>query len=177
MRSVLISCLLWTGALVVLSTPGWAQDHSSDTTDRDSIERLTRVETRLDEGLKRLEDSITQLREDLSLQNQQLREDMQQLREDLSLQNQQLREDMQQLRADMNKQNEQLHDRLGNFMLLFTSIISVIGVILASIIGFTGRERKEARTERSELADIRAVLHALAQRDENVAAALKQFNL
>ncbi len=91
------------------------------------------------------------------------------IREDLSLQNQQLREDMR--NSGPTKQNEQLHDRLGNFML--TSIISV----MLSAASSTGRERKEARTERSELADIRAVLHALAQRDENVAAALKQFNL
>ncbi len=159
MRGLLLTCLLWTGALVALPASGWAQDNATDAAGHETIERLTRVETRLDEGLKRLEGSITQLREDLSLQNRQLREDMQQLR------------------ADMNKQNEQLHDRLGNFMLLFTGVISIIGVILASIIGFTGRERKGARTERSELADIRAALHAWAQRDENVAAVLKQFNL
>ena len=159
MRGVLLTFLLWIGALVVLPAPGWAEDSSVDAADREIIERLTRmetrldgldtglvrVETRLDEGLKRLDDGIRQLRE------------------------------------DMNKQNEQLHDRLGNFMLLFTGVISVIGVILATLIGVGNRDRKAtpstSQAERDSLENIRAALHALAQRDENVAAVLKQFNL
>ena len=64
MRGFLITCLLWVGALVALPAPGWAQDGSGDATDREIIERLTRVETRL-EGL---EENIKQFREDLNNQ-------------------------------------------------------------------------------------------------------------
>ena len=152
MRRVLLTCLLWAGALVALPAPGWAQDRSSDAIDREIIERLgrietrldglatrlVRVETRLDEGLKRLEGNITQL-----------------------------------------------HHRLNDLRSIFIGVISVIGVIIAALIaaliGVVIRDRKTtppaSQPERDSLENIRAALHALAQRDENVAAVLKQFNL
>ncbi len=142
--------------MFVLPAPGWAQDRSSDATDREIIERLVRMEThldgmdtrltrvetrldglevRLDEGLKRLEGSITQLREGIS-------------------------------------------SRLDSFLFIF---IGIVGVIIAALIGVLVRDRRtpplSAQPERDSLENIRAALHALAQRDENVAAVLKQFNL
>lgn len=105
-------------------------------TEREIVERLTRLE----EGQRRIEDSlraeirantdaVNQLREDMKLQNQQLREDMReqnrqlrddvnaqikQLREDMKLQNQQLREDVtvqiKQLREDVTVQIKQLRE-------------------------------------------------------------------
>ena len=120
MRGLLIICLFWAGALVALPAPGWAQDRSSDATDREFIERLgrigthldgmdtrlARVETRLDglevrlgEGLKRLEGSITQLREDIS-------------------------------------------SRLDSFLFIFIGIVGFIGVIIAALIGVLVRDRR-----------------------------------
>lgn len=159
MRGLLLTCLLWAGALAVLPAPGWAQDGSVDTIDREIIERLDRIETRLDgldtrltrvetrldglegrldEGLKRLEGSIKQLREDIS-------------------------------------------SRLDSFLFIFIGVIGFIGVIIAALIGVLVRDRRtpplSAQPEHDSLENIRAALHALAQRDENVAAVLKQFNL
>ena len=152
MRRVLLTCLLWAGALAVLPAPGWAQDSSGDAIDREIIERLdrietrldgldtrlVRVETRLDESMRRLEGSITQL-----------------------------------------------HHRLNDLRSIFIGVISVIGVIIAALIAalisVVIRDRKttppSSQPERDSLENIRAALHALAQRDENVAAVLKQFNL
>ena len=59
MRALLLTCLLWTGALVLLPAPVGAADSPAASADREIIERLTRMETRLDG----LEDSIKQLRE------------------------------------------------------------------------------------------------------------------
>ena len=138
MRRLLPTCLLWTGALVFLPAPVGAADSPVTSADREIIERLTRVETRLDgleEGIKQLRADMTrqnqQLREDMTLQNQQLRADMtrqnQQLREDMQLQNQHLREDMQQLREDLNSQLDRhfqlILGVLGAFTLMFVSIL------------------------------------------------------
>ena len=68
----------------------WAVEPAPALSDREIAERLTRLETRLDEGLQGLRADIQQLREDMNRQNQQLRADMderyQQLREDMNLQ-------------------------------------------------------------------------------------------
>ena len=73
--------------LLLLPSPLWAVEAAPALSGREIAERLTRLETRLDEGLKALRADIQQLREDMNRQNQQLREDM-------NRQNQQLREDM-----------------------------------------------------------------------------------
>ena len=79
--------LRWVVVLLLLPSPLWAAEAAPALSDREIAERLTRLETRLDEGLKALRADIQQLREDMNRQNQQLREDM-------NRQNQQLREDM-----------------------------------------------------------------------------------
>ena len=185
MRGLLLTCLLWTGALAVLPASGWAQDGSSDAADREIIERLTRVETRL-EGL---EDSIRQLREDMQLQNQQLREDMQlqnqQLREDMQLQNQHLREDMQQLREDLNHQ-------LDRHFQLILGVLAAFTLMFVSILGFAIWDRRtlvrpfadkvtsledDLATKGRRLDVILDALRSLGQRDERVATILKRLNL
>ena len=189
MRGLLLTCLLWTGALVLLPAPGWAADSPVTSADREIIERLTRVETRLDglavrldEGLKRLEDSIKQLREDLTLQTQQLREDMnrqdQQLREDMHIQNQQLRED--------------LNRQLDRHFQLILGVLAAFTFMFVSILGFAVWDRRtmvrpfadkvksledDLSTKGRRLDVILDALRSLGQRDERVAAILKRLNL
>ena len=174
MRRVLLTCLLWTGAQFVLPAPGWAQDRSVDAADREIIERLTRVEMRLDG----LEDGIRQLREDMTLQNQQLREDMQ-------LQNQHLREDMQQLREDLNHQ-------LDRHFQLILGVLAAFTFMFISILGFAVWDRRtmlrpvvdkvksledDLSTKGRRLDVILDALRSLGQRDERVAAILKRLHL
>ena len=192
MMGLLLTCLLWTGALVVLPAPGWAQDRSSDAASREIIERLTRVETRLDG----LEDSIRQLREDMNTQNQQLRTDMQQLREDMQIQNQQLREDMQlqnqQLREDMQQLREDLNHQLDRHFQLILGVLAAFTFMFISILGFAIWDRRtmvrpfadkvknledDLSTKGRRLDVILDALRSLGQRDERVAAILKRLNL
>ena len=81
MQGIVLGCVLWS--IVVLPSSAWAVTPSPALTDREIAERLTRLETRLDEGL-------TGLRADMA----QLRAEMAQLRADMREQNRQLREDM-----------------------------------------------------------------------------------
>ena len=196
MKGLLLTCLLWTGALAVLPVSGWAQDGPSDAADREIIERLTRVETRL-EGL---EDSIRQLREDMTLQNQQLREDIQlqnrQLREDMTLQNQQLREDMQlqnqHLREDMQQLREDLNHQLDRHFQLILGVLAAFTLMFVSILGFAIWDRRtlvrpfadkvtsledDLATKGHRLDVILDALRSLGQRDERVATILKRLNL
>ena len=178
MRGFLLAWILWTGVLLILPAPAGAADSPAASTDHEIIERLTRVETRLDEGLKRLEDSINQLREDMQLQNQQLREDMQ-------LQNQQLREDMQQLREGLNNQ-------LDRHFQLILGVLAAFTLMFISILGFAVWDRRtmvrpfsdkvksledDLSTKGRRLDVILDALRSLGQRDERVAAILKRLNL
>ncbi len=174
MKGLLLTCLLWAGALGALPAPGWAQDRPGDAADREIIERLARMETRLD-GLER---GIGQLREDMQLQNQQLREDMQ-------LQNQHLREDMQQLRRDLNQQ-------LNRHFQLILGVLAAFTLMFVSILGFAVWDRRtmvkpfadkvksledDLSTKGHSLDVILDALRSLGQRDERVAAILKRLNL
>ena len=111
----------WVVLLLLFPHPLWAVELASALSDREIVERLTRLETRLDEGL-------TALRADI----QHLRADMGTLREDMNRQNQQLREDMdkqnRQLRADMNiqfaRQFQLTLAPLGAFAVLVAGTIS-----------------------------------------------------
>ena len=196
MRRLLLTCLLWTGALVVLPAPVGAADSPVTSADREIIERLTRVETRLDgleEGIKQLRADMTlqnqQLRADINRQNQQLREDMQlqnqQLREDMQLQNQHLREDMQQLREDLNSQ-------LDRHFQLILGVLGAFTLMFVSILGFAIWDRRtmvrpfadkmksledDLSTKGRRLDVILDALRSLGQRDERVAAILKRLNL
>ena len=89
--------------------------------DREIAERLTRPETRLDEGLKALRTDIQQLREYMNRQNQQLREDV-------NRQNQQLRE-------DMDKQ-------FARQFRLTLALFGIFSALVAAIIGFALRDRR-----------------------------------
>ncbi len=88
----MLGCVLWS--IVVLPNPAGAVTPAPALTDREIVERLTRLETRLDEGLTGLRAEMVQLRADMQAQNRQLRAEMVQLRADMQAQNRQLREDM-----------------------------------------------------------------------------------
>ena len=196
MRRLLPTCLLWTGALVFLPAPVGAVDSPVASADREIIERLTRVETRLDG----LEESIKQLRADMTLQNQQLRADMtlqnQQLRADMTLQNQQLREDMQlqnqHLREDMQQLREDLNSQLDRHFQLILGVLGAFTLMFVSILGFAIWDRRtmvrpfadkvksledDLSTKGRSLDVILDALRSLGQRDERVAAILKRLNL
>ena len=203
MRGLLLTCLLWTRALVLLPAPVGAADSPAASADREIIERLTRMETRLDgldtrlvrveTRLDGLEDSIKQLREAMTLQMQHLREDMhiqnQQFREDFNTQMQQLREDMhiqnQQLREDLNRQ-------LDRHFQLILGVLAAFTLMFVSILGFAVWDRRtmvrpfadkvksledDLSTKGRRLDVILDALRSLGQRDERVAAILKRLNL
>lgn len=170
--------LRWIMVLLLLPSPVWAVEAAPALSDREIAERLTRLETRLDEGLKALRADI-----------QQLRADMGQLREDMNRQNQQLREDMnrqnQQLREDMDKQ-------FARQFRLTLALLGAFSALVAAIIGFALWDRRtmirpferavtslteELTTNRRRLEALLDALRALGQRNPEVASVLKQFNL
>ena len=175
--------------MLLLPSPVWAVEAAPALTDREIAERLTRLETRLDEGLQGLRADIQQLRADMNQQNQQLRADMNQ-------QNQQLREDMGQLRADMNRQNQQLREDMNlQFARQFRLTLALLGAfsaLVAAIIGFALWDRRtmlrplertvtglseDLSSNRRRLEALLDALRALGQRNPEVANVLKQFNL
>ncbi len=163
--------LLIIAYLLLLASPAWAVEAAPALTDREIVERLTRLETRLDEGLQGLRADIQQLREDMNRQDQQLREDM----------NRQI----QQLREDMNQQ----------FAQQFRLTLAVLGAFTAlvvAIIGFALWDRRtmirpfertvksleeDLSTNRQRVEALLEALRSLGQRDPEVANVLKQFNL
>ena len=118
MRWVLLGCLLWSVTSFPLPDMAGAVTPAPALTDREIAERLTRLETRLDEGLTGLRSDIAQLRTEMS-----------QLRVDMQEQSRQLRADMQeqnrQLRADMNVRFEE-HSRL---------ILGILGRVCGTLCG------------------------------------------
>ena len=171
--------------MLLLPSPVWAVEAAPALTDREIAERLTRLETRLDEGLQGLRADI-----------QQLRADMGQLREDMNRQNQQLREDMGQLREDMNRQNQQLREDMNEqFARQFRLTLALLGAfsaLVAAIIGFALWDRRtmlrplertvtnlteDLSSNRQRLEALLDALRTLGQRNSEVASVLKQFNL
>ena len=175
----------WVVAVLLLPSPVGAVEAAPALTDREIAERLTRLETRLDEGLQGLRADI-----------QQLRADMGQLRQDMDRQNQQLREDMGQLREDMNRQNQQLREDMNlqfarQFRLTLALLVAFTALV-AAIIGFALWDRRtmlrplertvtglteDLSSNRQRLEALLDALRALGQRNPEVARVLKQFNL
>ena len=177
--------LCWIVVVLLLPNPVWAVEAAPALTDREIAERLTRLETRLDEGLQGLRADI-----------QQLRADMGQLRQDMNQQNQQQREDMGQLREDMNRQNQQLREDMNlQFARQFRLTLALLGAfsaLVAAIIGFALWDRRtmlrplertvtslteDLSSNRQRLEALLDALRTLGQRNPEVARVLKQFNL
>ena len=158
MRGLFLSCLLWS--VVVLPGPAEAVTPSPALTDREIAERLTRLETRLDEGLTGLRSDIAQLRADMQEQNRQLR-------------------------VDMNIRFEE-HFRL---MLSILAAFVAIAAINISIVVWDRRAATRPLEEKvSRLAEevtksgeqgqmVLEVLRAIGQQNQTVAAVLRRFNL
>ncbi len=161
--------------LTLLSpTAAQAIEPAPPLSDREIIERLTRVETKLDANTA----AIAQLREDMNTQIAQLREDM----------NTQIA----QLREDMNAQFGRIEaqfDRLYNLML---GIVGAFVVLVVATIGFALWDRRtmlrpvedriktvedEQARDRERLDALLEVFRALGQGDERVAGVLRQFRL
>ena len=176
MRGIVLGCVLWS--IVVLPSSAWAVTPSPALTDREIAERLTRLETRLDEGL-------TGLRSDIA----QLRAEMAQLRADMQEQNRQLRADMReqnrQLREDMNIRFEE-HSRL---ILGILAAFAALFVINVSLVVWDRRTAARPFEEKvaviaQELAESRSrwdvlleAVRAVGQQNQAVAAVLRRFNL
>ena len=176
MRGIVLGCVLWS--IVVLPSSAWAVTPSPALTDREIAERLTRLETRLDEGL-------TGLRSDIA----QLRAEMAQLRADMQEQNRQLRADMReqnrQLREDMNIRFEE-HSRL---ILGILAAFAALFVINVSLVVWDRRTAARPFEEKvaviaQELAESRSrwevlleAVRAVGQQNQTVAAVLRRFNL
>ena len=161
----------WVLAVLLLPSPVWAVEAAPALTDREIAERLTRLETRLDEGLQGLRADIQQLRADMNRQNQQLREDM-------DRQNQQLREDM--------------NLQFARQFRLTLALLGAFSALVAAIIGFALWDRRtmlrplertvtdlseDLSSNRQRLEALLDALRALGQRNPEVANVLKQFNL
>ena len=182
--------------LLLLPTPGWAVEVAPALTDREIADRLTRLE----EGQNAIRTEIGQLREDMDKQIGQLREDMDkqvgQLREDMDKQVGLLREEMGQLREDMNRQNQHLRDDINaQFDRLFQLLLGLLGTFTALVIATIGFALWDRRTmlrpvesrvasleeemiaNRPRTAALLESLRNLSQRDPELAAVLKNFNL
>ena len=190
MRELVFGCLLWS--VVGLASVVEAVTPAPALTDREIAERLTRLETRLDEGLTGLRSDIAQLRADMG----QLRTEMVQLRADMQEQNRQLRTEMVQLRADMQEQNRQLREdmniRFEEHSRLILGILAAFVAIVAVNIGIVVWDRRTAARPfeekvavmAEELAESRSrwevlleAVRALGQQNQTVAAVLRRFNL
>ena len=160
LRMFFITSLL---VLTVLAGPAWAVEAAPALTDREIVERLTRLE----EGMQGVRDAI-----------QHLRTDLQHLREDMNRQNQHLR-------GDMDKQFAQ------QFRLTL-ALLGAFTALVAAIIGFALWDRRtmirpferavnnlteELTTNRQRLEALLDALRTLGQRNPEVANVLKQFNL
>ena len=176
MRGIVLGCVLWS--IVGLPSSAWAVTPSPALTDREIAERLTRLETRLDEGLTGLRADMAQLRADMQEQNRQLRAEMAQLRADMREQNRQLRE-------DMNIRFEE-HSRL---ILGILAAFAALFVINVSLVVWDRRTAARPFEEKvaviaQELAESRSrwdvlleAVRAVGQQNQTVAAVLRRFNL
>ena len=160
LRRLFLTYLL---VLPVLAGPAWAVEAAPALTDREIVERLTRLE----EGLQGVQDAIRQLRADI-----------QHLREDMNRQNQHLRE-------DMDKQFAR------QFRLTLVVLVAFTALVAATI-GFALWDRRtmirpfertvrsleeDLSTNRQRVEALLAALRSLGQRDPEVANVLKRFDL
>ena len=170
--------LLWSiVALLLMPAPLWAVEAAPALTDREIVERLTRLEA----GQEGLRDAVQHLREDLG-----------QLRADLG----QLRAEMSQLRADLTAQTRQLREDLtAQFARQFQLTLALLGAfaaLVAAIIGFALWDRRTMLRpfeqtvqslqaaiggNRGRLDALLAALRALGRRDPEVAGVLREFHL
>jgi len=145
--------------------------------DREIVERLTRVET----AIQAVRESIEQLRGEMS----HIRGDMNQLRGDMNQLREDNKSDLRQLRDDMNAQ----FDRISNHM---DVLLGVFAALTATTIGFAIWDRRtmirpfenKVKSIESSIAGNTERLHALLEAlraagktDPNTAEVLRKFHL
>ena len=116
-----VRLILWAVAfLATLPGPLWAVEAAPTISDREIVERLTRVKTRLDGIDTRLDDL------DGRIDRLEIRLD----------------EGLNSLRADMARQSQQLHTRLSDFPWILIGVMGFFGVIIAALLTLVVRDRK-----------------------------------
>jgi predicted nucleic acid-binding Zn-ribbon protein len=184
--------------LLALLTPvlSDAIDTASPLSDREVIERLTRLE----EGQSALRQEMQQFRQDMNGQMQQFRQDvngqMQQFRQDVNGLWQDVNGQIQQFRTEVNTQIQQLRtDMNAQFSHVFQLMVGMLGAfaaIVAVTISFALWDRRtmirpfesKVKAIEEEFSQNRQRFHALlealrtlSQKDPQVADVLKQFDL
>lgn len=131
-----VRLVAWAVALLA-TLPGslWAVEAAPTISDREIVERLTRIETRLDGIDTRLDALETRLDEGLGS-----------------------------LRADMARQSQQLHTRISDLLWIFIGVMGFFGVIIAALLTLVVRDRKApvhlAERDAESLRDIRQQMDA-----------------
>ena len=131
-----IRLIAWAVAfLAMLPGPLWAVEAAPTISDREIVERLTRIETRLDGIDTRLDALETRLDEGLNS-----------------------------LRADMARQSQQLHTRISDLLWIFIGVMGFFGVIIAALLTLVVRDRKApahlSERDAESLKDIRQRMDA-----------------
>jgi DNA repair exonuclease SbcCD ATPase subunit len=149
---------------------------------------LTLTEREIVERLTRLEEGQNTLRAEIQGVEQSLRAEIRANTEAIR----QLRVDMNQLRADMNQLRTDIQAQFGQLIYLMVGVVGAFGAIVAVTIGFAMWDRRtmirpfETKVKEIEeaLSDNRQRLHSLlealrtlSQTDERVAEVLRRFNL
>ena len=146
----------WLVFLLVLPGPGWAVEAAAALTDRETVERLTW----LGEGLSTIREEMGQLRADMNRQNQQLRDD---------------------INAQFDRLFQLLLGLLGTFTALVIATISFAlwdrRTMLRPVEGRVTSLEEEMAGNRPRTAALLDSLRTLSQRDPELAAELKTFNL
>ena len=157
------SCLTasWIVGLLLLPGPLWAVEAAPALTDREIVERLTRLE----EGQNGVRTEIGLLRADIA-----------QLREDMNEQNRQLREDM---NLQFTYQFQLTLGLLGAFTVL---VVATISFALWDRRTMLRPVEERVKTLEADLAAnppriLMEALRNLSQRDPELASALKNLNL
>ena len=153
MDKVLIAAFL---VVSLLPGPGWAVEAAPALTDREILERLTRLEA----GQRAVRAEVAQLRADMDKQ-------------------------MDRMRADINAQFDRLFQLLLGLLATFTGLVlATIGfalwdrrTMLRPVEGRVGRLEEELAGQRPRNDALLEALRTLSQRDPELAAVLKTFNL
>ncbi len=142
--------------LFFLSGPVWAVEAVPALTDWEIAERLTRLE----EGLSAVRTEVGQLREDMNRQNQHLRDD---------------------INAQFDRLFQPLLGLLGTFTALVIATISFAlwdrRTMLRPMEGRVSRLEEALAGNRPHITALLGALRTLSQRDSELAAVLKTFNL
>ena len=159
-----VRLIVWAVAfLATLPGPLWAVEAAPTISDREIVERLTRIETRLD-GIDTRLDSLETRLDGLETR---------------------LDEGLNSLRADMARQSQQLHVRISDLLWIFIGVMGFFSVIITALLTLVVRDRKapvhlaerdaeSLRDVRLQMDAIRDTLHDFGEINPDFAAILKR---